>query len=104
MVSWRWHEKKRGDRGERRAVSAKLKEIIEGLALQKPPLPLAALFRQVQRFSQERGEKTPSYGTVFNIVRDLPADLVTLAHDGTKTYSNTFELVHGREADGPNAI
>ncbi len=37
--------KRREDRGERRAVSAKLKEDIEGLALQKPPLPLAALFR-----------------------------------------------------------
>ena len=35
--------RKREDRGERRAVSAKLKEIIEGLALQKPPLPIAAL-------------------------------------------------------------
>lgn len=34
----------------------------------------------------------------------LPADLVTLAHDGTKVYSDTFELVHRREADGPNAI
>lgn len=46
----------------------------------------------------------PSYGTVFNIVRALPPDLVTLAHDGTKTYSDTFELVRRREADGPNAI
>ena len=34
----------------------------------------------------------------------MPADLVTLAHEGTKAYSNTFELVHRREADGPNAI
>ena len=48
--------------------------------------------------------KIPSYGTVFNIVRDLPSDLVTLAHEGTKVYSDTFELVHRREADGPNAI
>ena len=96
--------KRRQDRGERRVVSAKLKEVIEGLALQKPPLPLAALFRQVQRLSKELGEKAPSYGTVFSIVRDLGADLVTLAHEGTKAYSNTFELVHWREAAGPNAI
>ena len=39
--------KRREDRGERRVVSAKLKEVFEGLALQKPPLPLAALLRQV---------------------------------------------------------
>jgi transposase InsO family protein len=96
--------KRREDRGERRVVSAKLKEVIEGLALQKPPLPLAALFRQVQRLSKDLGEKAPSYGTVFSIVRDLGTDLVTLAHEGTKAYSNTFELVHRREATGTNAI
>jgi putative transposase len=96
--------KKRTDRGERRVVSVKLKEAIEGLALQKPPLPIAALFRQVLRLALDLGEKAPSYGTVFNIVRGLPADLVTLAHEGTKAYSNTFELVHRREAVGPNAI
>ena len=39
-------------------------------------------------------------------VAALPADLVTLAlaHEGTKAYSNTFELVHRREADRPNAV
>src|SRR5436305_6338468 len=35
--------RKRADRDERRVVSPKLKEAIEGLALQKPPLPIAAL-------------------------------------------------------------
>lgn len=72
--------------------------------MQKPPLPIAALYRQVLKLSGDQGEKPPSYGTVFNIVRGLPADLVTLAHEGTKAYSNTFELVHRREAPGPNAI
>ena len=96
--------KKREDRGERRTVSTKVKEIIEGLALQKPPLPVAALYRQVVRFSKELHETAPSYGTVFNIVRSLGADLVTLAHEGTKAYSETFELVHRREAASPNAI
>ena len=38
--------KRREDRGERRVVSAKLKEIVEGLALQKPPLPLAGLSQE----------------------------------------------------------
>jgi hypothetical protein len=55
------------------------------------------------RFSKGLGEKGPSYGTVSNIIRSLGADLVTLAHEGTKAYSNIFELVHRREADGPNA-
>lgn len=75
--------KRRADRGERRAVSDPIKKAIEGLALQKPPLPITALYRQAVKLSQERGEQPPSYVTVFNIVRSLPADLVTLAHEGT---------------------
>lgn len=65
------------------------------------PLPIAALYRQVVRFSQNLGERAPSYGTVFNIVRRSGADLVLLAHEGAKVYSETFELVHRREAAGP---
>jgi len=37
--------KQREDRGERCAISPGLKEVVEGLALQKPPLPIAALYR-----------------------------------------------------------
>jgi len=96
--------KTRADTGERRAVSVKIREAIEGLALQKPPLPIAALYRQVQRFARDLGERVPCYGVVYSIVRRLPADLLTLAHQGTKAYSEAFDLVHRREAAGPNAI
>jgi putative transposase len=92
--------KNRADRGERRAVSSKIKEAIEGLALQKPPLPTTAICRQAQRMAQDLGEEPPSYWVVYRIVSSLPADLVTLAHEGTKAYGNTFELVHRREAAG----
>jgi putative transposase len=96
--------RKRVDSGERRTVSVKVKEAIEGLALQKPPLPIAALSRQVQRLAQELEEPPPSYWVVYRTVRQLPADLLTLAHEGSKAYSETFELVHRREAAGTNAI
>ena len=76
-------------------MSKPIKEAIEGLCLQKPPLPIVTLYRQIVKLARDRGEQAPSYGTVFNIVRSLPADLATLAHEGTKAYSNTFELVHG---------
>jgi hypothetical protein len=36
---------------------AKLRKVIEGLALQRPPLPLAAEYRRVQRFAQELDER-----------------------------------------------
>lgn len=96
--------KKRDDRGARRGVSVKLKEAIEGLVLQKPPLPVTAVYRQVRRVAQELGEPAPSYAVVYSIVRRLPADLLTLAHQGSKAYGDRFELVHRREAAGPNAI
>ncbi len=96
--------KKRTDTGEHRAVSVKLKEAIEGIALHKPPLPIATICRQARHLAQNLGEEPPSYWVVYRIVSGLPADPVTLAHEGTKAYSNTFELVHRREATGPNAI
>jgi putative transposase len=96
--------KKRDDRGVRRAVTEKVKEAIEGLALQRPPLPVTALCRQVQRLAQGLGELPPSYSVVYDVVHKLPADLLVLAHEGSKAYSNKFELVHRREGDGPNTI
>lgn len=96
--------KRRADCGARRTVSAKLREVIEGLALQRPPIPIAALSRQAKRFAKDLGEPAPSYWVIYDIVRQLPADLVTLAHQGTKAYSEAFDLVHRREASGPNAI
>jgi putative transposase len=45
----------RSDRGWRRAITVELKEILEALALQKPPLPIAALHRQICTIAQQRG-------------------------------------------------
>jgi putative transposase len=94
----------RVDRGQRRAITPELKEILEALALQKPPLPIAALHRQLHRIAIERGQPVPNYKAVYRVVRHLPADLVMLAHEGSKAYGETFELIYRREADRPNAI
>ncbi|MEO8737312.1 MAG: helix-turn-helix domain-containing protein, partial [Edaphobacter sp.] len=96
--------KKRHDSGARRAVSAKLKAAIEDLALERPPLPITSIYRQVKQFATSTGESTPSYGTVYRVVRDLPDGLLALAHRGSKGYSESFDLVHRREASKPNAI
>jgi putative transposase len=50
------------------------------------------------------GESTPSYWTIYRVVRDLPEGLLTLAHRGNKAYSESFDLVHRREASKPNSI
>lgn len=41
---------------------------------------------------------------VDEVVRSLRTDLLTLAHEGKKAYSQLFELVHRREAERSNAI
>src|SRR4051812_36049931 len=64
--------KTRDDRGARRTVSVKVKEAMEGLALQEPRLPIAALYRQVRRLAEGLGETAPSYSVVYDIVRSLP--------------------------------
>ncbi len=96
--------KKRADQGTRRVVSPRLKEAIEGLALESPPIPTTALYRQLQRIAQAIGEPVPSYPVVYRVTRELPVPLLTLAHQGGKVYSEAFDLIHRREAAGPNAI
>ncbi len=81
--------KKRTDTVQHREVSGKLKDVIESIALQKPPLPVATICRQVRQLALDLGEEPPSYWVVYRIVADL---------------SNTFELVHRREAVGPTGI
>jgi putative transposase len=85
-------------------VSSKLLALIEGLALERPPLPITSIHRQVRAFAGAAGEATPSYWTVYNLVRDMPGSLLILAHQGGKAYSESFDLVYRREASKPNAI
>lgn len=96
--------KSREDRGARRVVSAKIKAAIEGLALERPPLPIRSICRQVRQFAQATGEPLPRYGTVYDLVREIPSGLLTLAQHGSKAYGEGFDLVHRREAPRSNAI
>ena len=94
----------RADRGERRRVSVELQQVIEGLALRRPPLSRAAVHREAVTIARAQGWPEPSYGTVYSIIRALPAAMVALAHDGPKVYADRFELLYRREADRPNQM
>ena len=94
----------RGDRGTPRIVSPAMKSAIEGLALEKPPLPISSICRQIRQFAAQNGGPAPSYGTVYALVRSLPSDLLTLAHRGSRAYSEIYDLVHRREASKANAV
>jgi putative transposase len=94
--------RRRSDQGGRRLASITLIKAIEGLALERPPLPISSIHRQASSMAETLQERKPSYAVVRRIVRSLPASLLTLAHRGNKAYSNGFDLVHRREASTPN--
>jgi putative transposase len=85
--------KPRGDRGARRIVSETIKTAIEGLALESYPLPVTSVHRQIKEFAEAIGDTAPGYWTVYDVVRQLPPSLRTLAHEGGKSYGESFDLV-----------
>jgi putative transposase len=95
--------KERSDK-DRPQFSATLRQAIEGLALQKPRRSAAAIHRQAVTIAERLGESPPSYGFVYALIRRLDPALLTLAHEGSKAYADTFDLVHRHEATGPNAV
>ena len=96
--------RERMDRGAKRVISNRMLEMIEGLALERPRVPITAIYRELKEFAAKTGEQLPSYPAVYRVVRAMPVSLLTFAHQGSRVYSETFDLVHRREASKPNAI
>ncbi len=94
----------RKDQGQRRSVAPELQRIIEGLALQQPRRTIANIQRETARISQEQHWIPPSYSTIKRIVQRLDPALVTLAHEGSKAYSEEFDLIYRHQASVPNDV
>jgi len=95
--------KSRGDKG-RYKVSPQLQHAIEGMALDKPPLSVAAIHRNAIGIAKKLNQPRPTYHVVYSIVRQIEPGLLLLAREGTKSYKDKFDLIHRTEAEGPNAI
>ncbi len=93
----------RGDKGVPRKIVEDTKRLIEGLALSNPSLSAASIHRQIMKYSDENGLPSPSYRTVYDIVKAIDPALKSLAK-GSKEYENTYDLIHRREASKPNEI
>ena len=92
--------KAREDRGKRRTLSPRLLEVAEALALEVPPLPIAAIYRRICQIAKDTGNSAPSYDVIYEVVRQIPAGLLTLAHEGKKAYSAAFDwFTAGRQSD-----
>ena len=94
----------RQDKGVHRCLNEEVKNLIEGLALQKPPKSIAHIHRQISDYCDRSSLSIPSYRTVYGIIRDLDPGLVTLAHEGSKAYRQAFDLLYTQESERPNAI
>lgn len=87
-----------------RQLKPELAQLIEGMALHKPRLSVAVIHRRVSGPAKEQNWPTPSYGSVYAIVRGLDPGMVTLALDGHAAWRDRFELIHHHRAERPNAI
>jgi putative transposase len=96
--------RRRSDRRQPHGLQPELKQLIEGLALRKPPPTVALVHRQVSDVALRHGWPVPNYYRVYRVVKHLDPALVTLAHDGSKTYRTTYDLLYRREAERPNDI
>lgn len=94
----------RGDRGHQRRLHPALQQVIEGLALRKPPPTVAFVHRQVRDVALCNGWPAPPYSSVYRVVKRLDPALLTLAHEGTKGYRLTFDVLYRREAETSNNI
>jgi putative transposase len=94
----------RSDKGKSRKLPETAIQLIEGLALQKPPRSMAAIHRQVTTIAQEQGWKPPSYDRVRHIIKGLDPALVTMAHQGAAAYREEFDLLYRRESPHANAM
>lgn len=96
--------RRRRDRHPPHGLPPELTQLIEGLALRKPPPTIALVHRQVCDVARRHGWPVPNYQRVYRVVKHLAPALVTLAHGGSKTYRTTYDLLYRHEADTPNAI
>ncbi len=88
----------------RRLYSDKIYEAIDGLALHRPKLSARAIHRRILAMAKDLGLPAPSYASVYKRISLISPALMTMAQDGTKAYTETYDLIYRREADRPNEI
>lgn len=94
----------RTDRGHCHGLARELEGVIEGLALKKPRLSIAAVHRRATEIAVRQGWPEPSYAQVYRLVKNLKPAMLELAHEGSKSYAQVYELLYRREAERPNEV
>jgi len=81
-----------------------LLEVIESMALRRPPPHAAEVYRALVKIAAEQGWKSPSYTVVREVIAGLDRGLLALAHHDGSVYRDTYELVLRRESGHPNDL
>lgn len=92
----------RKDKGNRRKISDKIKEVIEGLYLKCPKPTVIWIYEQLLEACERDAIRPPSYTVTREICRTLDERLKVLAHQGDDAYEQTYDLIVRREAERPN--
>jgi putative transposase len=93
----------RADRDTRR-IPAQVVEVVEGLALRRPPPRIAEVHRAVTGIATAQCWPAPSYQSVRRIIQGLDRGLLAMAHHDPDVYRDEFELVLRRESPHPNDV
>lgn len=94
----------RQDKGKPRCCSVNIRQLIEGIYLQNRHLSRASIYRKIQTTAAELNVNCPSYRTICSIIAQIPNDMVVLAHQGTKTYKQQFDLLCNHQAKHSNEL
>ncbi len=96
--------KERADKMAHKKFKRELVMFVEGLVLKTPALSVASIYRNVQELSKNKGWEAPSYISVYRIIKNIAPGLFTLGREGSKAYSDQYEIICRREASRPNEI
>jgi putative transposase len=61
------------DQGVKRVISDRMLETIEGLALERPRIPITSIYRELKEFAVKTGEQLPSYPAVYRVCTSDPS-------------------------------
>ena len=96
--------KQRHDKGIIRKCNNELMQSIEGLYLKNPTLSRKNIHTLVQKYCSLNNIKVPSYRTVCRIIDNIPDDIILLSTKGSKTYKQSYDLLHRWSASSANEI
>lgn len=85
-------------------MSEEVQRVTKQIAIKNKSISIASIHRKVCTWCISNEFPLPSYYQIRKIIRNIPKNITTLAHEGSKNYANKFDLVHIRESSEPNQI